>query len=420
MTKRTLTAVSAAAALAAALLPMTSEAVPAFARQTGKTCLTCHFQNFPILNAYGQEFKAGGFVDIGKQGQIKGPDLSIPETLNMAMVGKWRAVSTNDSAKTTEYGIPDEFGFLIGGRAAANVGYLVEASTVGSPALAGFKMPITVAKTEGGTRFTVVPFATGGIGAGYGMELLNTGAVANVRPFEHGFATSAMQYVNGEYSAWGLTGVASSQDFFVNVSRWTPQWNPAGVKGSPDANYIRAAWLGNVMGFESGAGVQIFSGTVTAVDALASTSANTGGAAGSTFDVKSTAVDFQAQGSVAAMPLGIWASYANAPKSTGTAVNFFNNSTVSDKSAIAIGAQLGAFHHAAVKLGFRKATDGQGMIDNAVTVGANYHLAQNLGLLIEHTIFSQGNNIQSLQGVDANGNPTGGNARTTVMLETAF
>ncbi|MBI5232947.1 MAG: hypothetical protein HY880_01185, partial [Deltaproteobacteria bacterium] len=35
-----------------------SDAVPAFARQTGFSCLTCHFQHFPGLNAFGRTFKA--------------------------------------------------------------------------------------------------------------------------------------------------------------------------------------------------------------------------------------------------------------------------------------------------------------------------------------------------------------------------
>lgn len=37
-----------------------AEAVPAFARQTGLSCSTCHFQHFPALNAFGRSFKAGG------------------------------------------------------------------------------------------------------------------------------------------------------------------------------------------------------------------------------------------------------------------------------------------------------------------------------------------------------------------------
>ena len=415
MTKRFVTALSATAAVVGALLPMTSDAMPVFARQTGKTCLTCHFQNFPILNAYGQEFKAGGYTDMGgKLPEIKGPDLSLPGVLNSTLIGKFRYVTTNETPSTVEHNIPDEFSLLMGGRAAANVGFMVEASLVSgtTQALAGFKMPVTVYKTDGGTRFGVVPFATGGIGAGFGFELLNTGAVANVRVFEHGFATSAQQFVVGEYAAWGLSATASNADFFANFSRWTPNYG-YGNSGAPTANYLRAAWTGSLMGFESGAGVQMSSGTFA-------------DATNVTQDAKFTALDFQAQGSVAGMPLGIWASWASAPKTDvagGGKTNYFNAGAV-DKSALAVSAQLGLFSHAAVKAGFVSgSTDdgtGQAAADNAVTLGVNYHLAQNLGLVAEHTHFTRNNGAISCAAAGCGGKNNGGSARTTLMLETAF
>jgi hypothetical protein len=411
MTKRTLTAVSAAAALAATLLPMTSEAMPAFARQTGKTCLTCHFQNFPILNAYGQEFKAGGYTDMGKQGLIKGPDLSIPEVLNSTLIGKFRAVTTNESGATTGYDIPDEFGLIMGGRAAANVGFMVEASLVGNPAFAGFKLPSTVYKTDGGTRFGIVPFAHVGIGAGFGMELLNTGAVANVRVFEHGFATSAQQFVNGEYGAWGVSGVVTDASYFVNVAKWGMGYAPGGAV-APESTYLRAAWLGNIAGFESGGGVQILSGS--------------SGAVGLKKDTSSTALDFQAQGAVASMPLGIWASYASAPKSTASATNVFNGSQFVDKTALSVSAQLGLGHfglRASILKGTSDDGSGTAAPDNAFTSGVTYHLAQNLGLVVEHTAFSRSGvaSRASFQGGETGGGKNNlGSARTTVMLETAY
>ncbi|MBI4754423.1 MAG: cytochrome C, partial [Betaproteobacteria bacterium] len=39
--------------LAAAVISTPSEATPAFARQMGKACVTCHFQHYPALNTYG-------------------------------------------------------------------------------------------------------------------------------------------------------------------------------------------------------------------------------------------------------------------------------------------------------------------------------------------------------------------------------
>src|SRR3989338_574991 len=67
-----------------------ANAVPAFARQTGQACSTCHFQHFPALNAFGRAFKAGGYTQIGGQGKIEGEDLSIPDPLNASLVTKIR------------------------------------------------------------------------------------------------------------------------------------------------------------------------------------------------------------------------------------------------------------------------------------------------------------------------------------------
>jgi hypothetical protein len=400
MTKQLVTALSATAAVVGALLPMTSEAMPAFARQTGKTCLTCHYQNFPILNAYGQEFKAGGYTDSGKQGAIKGPDINLPEVLNSSFLTKLRIQTTNgpgkDGTNGSEYQIPDEFGMLVGGRAAPGIGFMIELSMIGNPALAGYKMPIQVLKTDGGIRATVVPFSTDALGAAYGFELLNTGAVRNVRAFEHRKESSAQQYVGASSgAAHGVAAVVSSADFFVNVSKWAPRHGAAGK--APESTYVRAAWLGNLAGFESGAGVQMWGGR-----------SSTDGTIAGNIDTKATALDFQAQGAVGAMPLGIWASWATAPASTLTSANLFNGSTTNDTKALAVTGQLGVTGHMAAKLGFRSAKNGAGLTDNAITTGVVYHLAQNIGLVAEHSHYSK-------KAPAANGN-----ALTTLMLESAF
>ena len=46
----------------ASLLSPPAQAVPAFARQMGVSCNTCHFQHFPMLNNFGRAFKASGFT----------------------------------------------------------------------------------------------------------------------------------------------------------------------------------------------------------------------------------------------------------------------------------------------------------------------------------------------------------------------
>jgi len=98
-------------------LPKETKAIPAFARQTGMACSTCHFQHFPALNAFGRYFKAGGYTMVGGQSMVEGDMLSLPSTLNASIVLKLRYQKTNgdedsSGAKTEtnkgELQFPDE------------------------------------------------------------------------------------------------------------------------------------------------------------------------------------------------------------------------------------------------------------------------------------------------------------------------
>jgi hypothetical protein len=46
--------------LSAVVVPKTADAIPAFSRQTGKPCSTCH-SVIPKLNQTGQNFRTNGF-----------------------------------------------------------------------------------------------------------------------------------------------------------------------------------------------------------------------------------------------------------------------------------------------------------------------------------------------------------------------
>lgn len=67
-----------------------SQAVPAFARQTGMACAACHFQTYPAINAFGRAFKASGYTLIGAQEKVEGDDLSLPVVLNASLITKFR------------------------------------------------------------------------------------------------------------------------------------------------------------------------------------------------------------------------------------------------------------------------------------------------------------------------------------------
>src|SRR3989337_742017 len=126
-----------------------AEAVPAFARQTGLSCSTCHFQHFTALNAFGRSFKSGGYTMVGGQSMVEGDMLSMPAVLNASLVTKIRYQKTNgdDDTEATNDGqiqFPDDAALLLGGRVGEHIGFLLEASLKdGDSNFASFKMPVT-------------------------------------------------------------------------------------------------------------------------------------------------------------------------------------------------------------------------------------------------------------------------------------
>src|SRR5512141_1438973 len=123
-----------AGVMAAAAFAPEASALPAFARQTGMACTACHFQKFPVLNGFGRAFKASGYTLMGAQGKVEGEHLSIPDTLNAAILLKYRyAKNTNNgvtlatvgAGKTAATGandgqwqMGDEYSLFFGGRIA--------------------------------------------------------------------------------------------------------------------------------------------------------------------------------------------------------------------------------------------------------------------------------------------------------------
>ncbi|MBI5785423.1 MAG: hypothetical protein HZA64_08205 [Rhodocyclales bacterium] len=407
-----------AAFVIAAIVATPSQAVPAFARQTGKACSTCHFQHYPALNSYGQDFKAGGFTDMGKQPLLKGSDLSLPSILNASLFFKFRYQDTNgkDTAGTAtaasgDWQVPDEFALLFGGRVTDNIGFMLEGQLADNtaPFLAGFKMP-AMYKVGEEIKAGVVPYTTDALGAAYGFELLNTGAVRNVRVNEHRSETSAQQYIGTATPATGAAFVLYHPQFFVNLSRWTP--NHAGDASGQkiSSNYLRVAYTPSIGDWELGAGVQSWSGTAKEA---------TGGAINET---KAWAIDFQAQGALGTLPLGVYLTHANAAgTSVGSATPNLFNGNPNDEKATTILGELGFLPgKATVQLGYRWANTGSAADkpeDNAWTLGGTYQIAQNVQLQAQYTSRSKGGaaNLGRYAGSE-----TPGTALTTLMLSAGF
>lgn len=391
-----------------------ADAVPAFSRQTGLACSTCHFQHFPALNAFGRAFKAGGYTMIGGQDKVEGEALSIPDTMNASLVTKIRYQKTNgkdysgnvNGSRGTNKGelqFPDEAALLIGGRAGEHVGFLLELQLPqgDASAFASYKMPIVY--DTGPVKLSLIPFTTDTAGASYSFELLNTGALRMSRVLEHRTQTSAQQYIGTATAAEGFAFVASNEIFFVNYSLWAPAHGTTDF--APFMSYVRLAATPNIGGWDIGGGAQLWRGT--------------GKSGGTTYTkADAWAIDAQAQGNVG-MPLGVYLTYGTAKKkAAGSYTNLFNSGTTGDKKAWSLLAELGILPgKVTVAAGYLSGNTGAAANNrqNATTLGATYLLAQNVEFQLNHSVFSG-----SYYDLAANNEQSNGDWLTTLMLFAAF
>jgi len=422
--------------LAGLMLPTIASAVPAFARQMDTGCDTCHFQHFPLLNAFGRAFKASGFTMTARR-TIESDHISFPENLNAALFTNIRYQASDGQKPTVgrnsnngELIIPGETSLFIGGRVNANMGALIEGDVGGTGTsnggafMASLKLPFMYDVGKG-INLGVVPFSAG-LGPAYAFETMNTGAVGNhlinlVVPT----AVSAQQYIqvgpatNGYGGdSEGVSMVAVSSDFFVNLAKWSPNHLPIDDQGSsvaPNSDYARVAYMPQFGGWDMGFGLQYFGGKSSLANAGVLNSVRT----------ESYAVDAQAQGSVGDMPLGIYLSYASAPGTkTGQVTNLYNQNP-NNAHAVSIAMELGAFSNGrgTVQLAYRAADNGAGANnynkDNAVTAGATYLLTYNVQLALLETWYSGSahDKLSPNQVIDASGD---GKSLTSVNLAVGF
>ncbi len=387
-----------------------ASAVPGYARQTGLACNACHYQSFPALNELGRSFKAGGYTMMGRQKLVEGSEsLSLPENLNAGVITKIRYQQSNGptvpGSNTTNNGqlqFPDELLVFVGGRVSENIGAQLElnlASKDAEPVVENFKMPFIY--DVGAVKAGVIPFTTAGQGVAYGFELLNTGAVRGGRIMEARKSFSAQQYIGTATAAEGAAVVASSSMFFANISKWSPRSVGAAKSGSPTATYFRLAFTPKVGNWDTGIGVQSWSGSATLPTLVQ-------------VDTKAYAVDAQMQGDMIGIPVGFYLTYANARATdTGGMENLFN-SEAQAKIAATIAGQLGVVPgKATVLLAYRKGDNGKAANndDNAIMLGGTYLMAQNVQLQFNHEMYS---------GSAYDGTPANGNRLTTFMLFAAF
>jgi hypothetical protein len=373
-------------------------AVPGFARQTGFSCNTCHFQHYPALNVFGRAFKSGGYTMAGGQSLIEAEMLSIPVVLNASLVFKVRYQKENGSTDSDkdrgELQFPDEGVLFVGGRAGEHVGFLLEVALPEEDSFASFRVPF-VYDVAGG-KLNIVPFTTDGLGASFGFELLNTGAVRNIRALEERKAISAQQFIGTADEAQGITLAYAKNIGFINWTLWQPEHGNSDYK--PFAHYLRAAATPVIAGWDLGIGGQYWKGSGRDSD--------TG-----SIDIDAWAVDAQAQGLVASLPLGVYLTYANADENPGDVdLNIFN-SNPDDKTAFSILAELGVLpNRATIATGYLDGDRGSASNseDNAFLVAATFLVAQNVELQASYISFD---------GDFYDANPDEADERLTLMMK---
>lgn len=435
---------SLAGLLAATAFAPQASALPAFARQTGMECTACHQQHFPVLNSFGRAFKAGGYTMMGAQGVVEGEHLSIPNTLNAAVLIKQRyqhqsngGQGTRDGAGTStgqgQLQMGNEFSLFFGGRVAENIGFLMENNVANAGALiAGLRTPIMF--DVAGAKVSAIPFSTDALGVSYGYELSSAGVMRANRWAELRRDTSAIQYAiadgNGSHGSWagaasGLALVAQNDMGFINFTKWTPNALPGGNDGAiasytPEASYLRIAITPTVADWAIVAGAGMMSGsaelagagnalgpyTIDATGAIVPTTAATVDSA--LVQTEARFADFQAHGQVAGNDMGVYLTYALAPNAkVGGQPQLFNAGTL-DKSAIAVGVDYSVIPHVLhVGGAYRQAKTGKvaagstsSQTDNAVMLQAIYDMTQNVAL---HVAVSSKNGTKYSQATAATG-----------------
>jgi hypothetical protein len=393
----------------AAFVPEAS-ALPSFARQTGMACTACHQQHFPVLNKFGRAFKASGYTMMGAQGKVEGDSLSIPDTLNGAILVKVRYQKDNTAATdnvTTgtantlgdgQLQFGDELSLFFGGRVGDNIGFMFEGNTVAvaGSLMAGLKIPIMF--DAGETRLSVIPFTTDALGVQYGYELSSGGVMRANRWAEHRRETSAVQYNADQNNvptstantgaATGFAFVAQNDIGYINFTKWSPNYAMGGNGSSINSfdmssRYFRIAATPSAGDWDMVVGAGVMGGESLVSDTVITTPT------ASLWETKQTFADFQAHGLLGKKDLGVYAQYARAPivnntQAVGSIYGSTNVAGATDRKAFTLGADYSVIPNV-LSLGaaYRNAKNGAAENingDNALTFTAVYDLAMNVSL----------------------------------------
>ena len=383
MKKIILSAASLAVAAVASVsvAPTTSEAIPAFARQTGSACLACHFQSFPTLNAYGRSFKMNAFTDVGDQVLVEDDHLSLPSVLNMSVVFRPQLKTVSNNTTTESIAVPSDPVILVGGRAGENTGFFVEIDTTGG----GFANTQLLNSYDMGDLKVGWSYFNSGFGEDAGMQLMSVWgqhgglmggknlsinhSMTKSASYTYGTATVTPAFTPTTVTLATTSGDVAGFSAFAGNETWMASFgliDPTANRGTTFslAPVVRANYFLDVADFELGFGVIAVSGS-------------TGGSNGiATIDAKRTGIDFQAQGEVADMQIGVYADYATAPAGSATTANAYNASIKDDRTGYSFRATLKPTHNIVLLAGVGQDKVGPGTVDKTL-VGFEYEVYQN-------------------------------------------
>ena len=356
--KKTLLSAAAFAVVAVSavsIAPTTSEAIPAFARQTGAACLSCHFQSFPTISSFGRSFKMGAFTDVGEQALIEDDNLSIPSTLNMTLMFRpqfnYQKV-TNTVGTKAIVATADQV-LMFGGRIGSNTGAFVEYDGT-------FANQQLLHSIDVGDGKVILSYWNAGFGEDSGLQLMSVwgqhGGLLGGKGLSINNAMGAagnsvgisIAYAN-EMGAISLGGINNDASVGTN---WTL------------APTLRAQGFFDMGGAELGLGAIVVNGAVSPT------------VLGAKNVAKRIGIDVQIQGEMGDTQYGIYADYANASASTAADTNVYNASQLNKRDGYSIRATVKPTHNIVLMAGAGQ--DKTGIVKTQkVATGIEYELYQN-------------------------------------------
>ncbi|RMH60656.1 MAG: hypothetical protein D6678_05295 [Zetaproteobacteria bacterium] len=354
---------------AVAVAPTTSEAIPAFARQTGAACLSCHFMSFPTLASFGRSFKINGFTDVGEQALVEDEGLSIPAQLNITAVVRpqFQSVKSTGAAVSKTAAITADQVLLIGGRFGTNSGVFIEYD--GTFANIQIMNSFDFGSFRGGVNI----FNTG-FGETAGLEVSSV----------HGQHAGLL---NGKNLS-AASNIASAGGNTGGVALWAANdWAVASFSLITDGLFLDGATNNGhilapsgrlflqpeVAGWDTGIGFGITSGktgnsaTATALGALP----------GQKLAMKKFFVDAQAQGELGDTQIGVYADWASADASNAAELNLFNPSTAGKLQGWSIRANIKPLHNIIIGGGAGELKTVGASKTSQWQIGAEYEVYQN-------------------------------------------